>query len=70
MDWIAEWFLLNVLGAIFQLLFHWPGWLALRVITLGRYPPPRRVPYNRAAVAMFGFTVLVLALTFLSRMHS
>ncbi|WP_291587016.1 hypothetical protein [Comamonas sp. UBA7528] len=29
-------FLLRLLG--FQLLFFWPGWLVLRLLTLGCYP--------------------------------
>ncbi|MBL8466602.1 hypothetical protein [Methyloversatilis discipulorum] len=57
-----------MLRAIFVLnlvtvgLFYLPGWLALRVLTLGRYPPPRGEPHSEEAVALFGFFVALALL--------
>ncbi|MBU0602171.1 MAG: hypothetical protein KKD25_07200 [Gammaproteobacteria bacterium] len=52
-------FMLNLvlLGA-----FYVPGWLVLRVLTLGRYPPRRGEPHSDALVALTGiaFTITVL----------
>ena len=36
--------------------------LALRVLTLGRYPPPRGEPHSEEAVALFGFFVALALL--------
>lgn len=48
-------------------IFYWPGWLLLRVVTLGRYPPRPDEPHNRefvAAVAVAAlFALLTLALS-------
>ena len=46
-----------------MLPFYWLGWIALRLLTLGRYPPPQSLPHNRLAVAMFAFTVTMIVLT-------
>jgi|SoiMethySBSTD1v2_1073268.scaffolds.fasta_scaffold980230_1 hypothetical protein len=46
------------LGAF--VLFYWPGWLALRVVTLGRYPPRRPVQHNRVLVSAIGAAAIVL----------
>lgn len=59
-------FLLRLLG--FQLLFFWPGWLVLRLLTLGRYPRflgPRRnaTAYEDVElVSCIGLLTVVLAL--------
>lgn len=42
-------------------IFYWPGWLFLRVLTLGRYPPSKATPHNREFVALFGLAVILLA---------
>ncbi len=63
-----------MLDAIFSILletllvgvFYWPGWLILRVITLGRYPPQAPIPHNEYFVATVGaaipFTLITIAL--------
>jgi hypothetical protein len=53
-------------GGIVEALFYWPGWLLLRVLTLGRYPPRQSVGHNRFAVALFACAVLVSSIAFLS----
>ena len=45
---------------LFGKVFYWPGWIVLRTLTLGRYPPPRSQPHNRGFVAAFGFALLVV----------
>lgn len=48
-------------------IFYWPGWVILRVLTLGRYPPPKSHPHNHEFVATVG---LVLFLTVLMQCFS
>lgn len=57
-----------MLRAIFVLnlltvgLFYLPGWLVLKVLTLGRYPPPRGEPHSEEVVALTGMAAVLLAL--------
>ena len=57
-----------MLRAIFVLnlltvgLFYLPGWLVLKVLTLGRYPPPRGEPHSEEVVALTGMAAMLLAL--------
>lgn len=44
-------------------IFYWPGWLILRVVTVGRYPPPQSQPHNREFVAAVALVVLIAAVT-------
>ena len=44
-------------------LFYWPGWLALRVITLGRYPPQAPTPHNQYLVATVEAAALLAIIT-------
>ena len=53
----AVWLLIE-LGAL--VLFYWPGWVALRLITFGRYPPSPRQAHNRAFVSTAGAAVLLV----------
>ena len=39
---------------IFVRIFYWPGWLILRTLTLGRYPPRRSNPHSEEFVATMG----------------
>jgi hypothetical protein len=50
-----------VFGTIFQAIFYWPGWVMLRLITIGSYPPAQIENHNRTGIAWFGFTVIVMA---------
>jgi hypothetical protein len=51
-----------VFGTIFEAIFYWPGWLILRLITVGRYPPVQVEKHNRTGVAWFGFVAIVIAI--------
>ena len=48
-------------------VFYWPGWLALRVITLNKYPPRRGEKHSNGFVSLVGliglasFAVWILA---------
>jgi hypothetical protein len=35
-----------VIEVLFVGIFYWPGWLILRVITIGRYPPQQSQPHS------------------------
>lgn len=52
-----------ILDVVLTGIFYWPGWLILRILTFGRYPPPRSQPHNREAVALVAFAALLLAVT-------
>lgn len=49
--------------ALLILIFYWPGWLILRVVTFGRYPPAQSVPHNREFVAGVPLAVLPVVIT-------
>jgi hypothetical protein len=48
-----------VVETLFVGVFYWPGWVILRVLTLGRYPPPQSHPHNREFVAIMAFAILL-----------
>jgi hypothetical protein len=53
-------FLVRVVGGvIFHAVFYWPGWLMLRVLTFGRYPPAGPDRHNEAFVAVMGFALIL-----------
>ncbi|WP_334188266.1 hypothetical protein [Noviherbaspirillum sp.] len=64
LDSIAE----VVLKAVGQFLievvlvgvFYWPGWLILRTLTFGRYPPKRPHPHSEEFVGAFGFAAILV----------
>jgi hypothetical protein len=60
-EWIVRLLLFHLLGTITEAVFYWPGWLILRVITGGRFPPNQHTKHNRFAVAIFGVASIVLA---------
>lgn len=43
-------------------IFYRPGWLVLRVVTWGRYPPAKDEEHNEQFVAMVGLAVFIAAL--------
>ncbi|WP_456280325.1 hypothetical protein M1D55_05485 [Cupriavidus sp. JZ107] len=48
--------------ALFQFVLYWPGWLVLKIVTLGRYPasPMRRDAwYEFELVAVAGMLAIV-----------
>ena len=44
-------------------VFYWPGWLILRTVTWGRYPPSQSVPHNREFVAVVAIATILAAVT-------
>lgn len=51
-----------VVEILFVGVFYWPGWLVLRILTFGRYPP-NSVPHNKELVAVVGFATFLTVLT-------
>jgi len=49
-----------IVDVILTNIFYWPGWLFLKVLTLGRYPPSSSTPHKREFVAIFGFAVILV----------
>lgn len=41
-----------VVEVLFVGVFYWPGWIILRVLTLGRYPPSQSDKHNREFVSI------------------
>ena len=66
-DAIAEFVVRAIAQFVVEVLFvgilYWPGWVVLRSLTLGRYPPPQSQPHNREFVAIVAFAVLVAGVT-------
>lgn len=67
LDTIAEIVFRSVVHVVVETLFvgvfYWPGWLFLRIITVGRYPPTKSAPHSKEFVAIVGFAVFLAALT-------
>ncbi|MET3133774.1 hypothetical protein AAKU55_004064 [Oxalobacteraceae bacterium GrIS 1.11] len=65
-DALAEVLLRAVGNAVVEIvligIFYWPGWLMLKLLTLGRYPPKRSEPHSKGFVGLFGFLVLLVGL--------
>ncbi len=47
----------------FYKVFHGLGWVMLRPLTLGRYPPRPTIPHNREFVALTPIVTLLVVLT-------
>ncbi len=45
-------------------IFYWPGWVILRVVTFGRYPPLQSESHNRQLVAMVALAALLAGVAF------
>jgi hypothetical protein len=52
-----------VIEVLFVGILYWPGWLILRVITIGHYPPQQSQPHSREFVAIFAFVVFLAGIT-------
>ena len=52
-----------VLETLFYRFFYWPGWLILRVITFGKYPPLQSEPHNRYFVSGIPLIMLLVGIT-------
>jgi len=49
---------------VFYTVLYGIGWVMLKTITLGRYPPPRDKKHNQELVALFPVATLFAGLTF------
>jgi hypothetical protein len=47
---------------VFVGVFYWPGWVILRVLTFGRYPPRKAEPHSKEFVATFGSATILACL--------
>jgi hypothetical protein len=52
-----------VVQFVFYTVLHGIGWLMLKAITLGHYPPPRPEKHNQELVALFPVATLFVGLT-------
>ena len=63
LDAVVEFVVRTVGPLIFELVFvpvfYWPGWLVLRVVTLGRHPPVGGRKDRRELVAVIGLAALL-----------
>ena len=53
-----------VVEVLFYTVLYGIGWIMLKAITLGRYPPPHDVKHNQELVALFPVATLFAGLTF------
>jgi hypothetical protein len=60
-----------VLDVVLTGIFYWPGWLFLRIVTLGHYPP-QNAKHNEVLVSLVGLSVplVLLTVTYLPRSES
>ncbi|CAL92957.1 hypothetical protein [Azoarcus olearius] len=60
--------LLILAQALLEFLFHTvlygAGWLMLRALTLGRYPPPRPIEHNHDLVALLPLVTVLVTIAF------
>lgn len=50
-----------VVDVILTKIFYWPGWLFLKAMTFGRYPPSGTTAHTREFVALFGLAIILIA---------
>jgi hypothetical protein len=64
LDAIVEPLVRFVVDFLFFTVLYAIGWVMLRVITLGRYPPRPTEKHNEQLVALFPVATLFVAITF------
>ncbi len=64
LDAIAGFVLDVLVDLVLYVLFYWPGWLILRILTLGKYPPPQSQPHNRLFVSGIPLVTLLVFVAF------
>lgn len=55
--WTIRAFFYQLFCTLLEKIFYWPGWLLLRLLTFGRYPPQDGGQHNRFAVGLFAITL-------------
>lgn len=51
-----------LIDVVFVGIFYWPGWLILRTLTFGRYPPKRSEPHSVEFVAGIGCVAILVSI--------
>jgi len=51
-----------ILAPLLAGIFYWPGWLLLKILTIGRYPPATGVDHNIGFVITFGMAAFIVVL--------
>ncbi|MBI1907652.1 MAG: hypothetical protein HYS20_15650 [Rhodocyclales bacterium] len=62
LDALVEFVARIVVEFVFHTVFHGIGWVMLKAVTLGRYPPPRPEKYNEGFVALLPIACLFVGL--------
>ena len=52
-----------VVEFLFYTVFYGIGWVMLKTVTLGHYPPPQPAKHNEELVALFPIATLFVGLT-------
>ena len=53
----------QLFNIILRVVFYWPGWLVLRMVTFGRYPPKHGIAHNIQSVSVVGICTLFALIT-------
>ncbi len=53
-----------LIEVVFYTVLYGVGWVMLKAITVGRYPPPPPQKHNEKLVALFPIATLFVGLTF------
>ncbi|MCB1888978.1 MAG: hypothetical protein KDH20_15320 [Rhodocyclaceae bacterium] len=64
LDAIFEFIAKVFLEFVFYMLLYGIGWVMLRTLTLGHYPPPPPARHNEELVAAFPVASILAAVTF------
>ena len=64
LDAIVEFIAKVFLEFVFYMLLYGIGWVMLRTLTLGHYPPPLPARHNEELVAAFPVASILAAVTF------
>lgn len=64
LDALLEWIARFLVEFAFYTVLYGIGWLMLKSLTLGQYPPAPPVRHNKELVALFPVASLFLGLTF------
>lgn len=67
LDAVGELFLRTVGAFLLEVLLlrigYWPGWLILKILTFGAYPPPKSREHNQYYIGGVPYLALLVWLT-------